>query len=90
MKLRLVDCDHDIVEANGNSVWMCFDDCKKDLEKAFLSGDMSSNYLPLKFIDTDSHREKNKMDVYNIITKVSIEFKTTNLKVVPYAHRKSA
>jgi hypothetical protein len=88
MRLRLIDKDGDTIDANGDSEWHSFEDCMKDLEQSFLNGDMSTSYIPFKFVDWDSADKTDEMDVYSIINSVSVKFKVTNLKVIPYAHRK--
>jgi hypothetical protein len=89
MKLRLIDKDGDTVDANGENEWRSFEDCTADLEAAFLSGEASTSYMPFKFVDYDSADRTDEMDVYSIINSASVDFKTTNLKVVPYKYRKS-
>jgi hypothetical protein len=87
MRLRLLDRDNDLVEANDASEWDNFEDCLADVKASFLQGDMSNSYLPFSFIDVESHRTRKKCDVYNIIKEVDITFKTTNLKVIPYKYK---
>jgi len=89
MKFKLLDCDNDWVETDNNT-WRDFDECKKDLEMSFLTGNMSISYLPFRFVDADSSRTKDKMDVYSIISEVHVDFKIRNLRVVPYSHRKAS
>ena len=72
MKLRLIDCDGDLQEPNGNSQWDNFADCKKDVLIAIQASDMSLTYRPYKFVDTDSASRKSEMDVYAVINKLYI------------------
>jgi hypothetical protein len=78
MKLRLVDCDNDLLECNGNDHWNNFEDCKKDVTKALLSGNLSTSYLPFKFIDID---ESNKE--YAVINKFFVSVDSDVLRTIP-------
>jgi hypothetical protein len=82
MKLQLADRDNDLMDCNGEDTWTSFSDCLDDVKQSILDGNNTSEYLPFKFIDTNSKSN----DVYSIINEITIEFKVTNLKVVPYKH----